>query len=197
MTQRPRRFSGGKEITMKLKVNRISTALIAAFLLCLAVTFAMGAQGQRGPAQAPDPLRQLNVALNDAGATALTPDQARQILAMIEDFRASNRPAPPDAAVQQARAAYEKAILNGDLATAKAQIPVLTAEQSANAPARMAGEAALAIGILQVLRANGDQLALLQKNMNGNQLVRMLLSAAGGGNPGQGAGRGGRGPIKK
>jgi arginase family enzyme len=182
---------------MKSKTNRISTALIAAFLFCLAVTAAVGGQGQRGPAQAPDPLRQLNVALRDAGAAALNADQATQIMSLVEEFRAATRPVPPAAAVQQARANYENAILNGDLAAAKAQIPALVAEQSANAPARIGGEAALAIGILQILRANGDQLALLQKNMNGNQLVRMLLSIAGGGNPGQGAGRGGRGPVKK
>ena len=92
--------------------------------------------------------------------------------------------------MQQARVNYENAILNGDLAAATAQIPTLVGEQTGNAPARMQGEAALAINILQVLRTNGDQLAVLQKSMNGNRLVRLVLSFAGAGGPSQG-------PVKK
>jgi hypothetical protein len=191
-----------KEITMKAHMKLIRLPLMAALTLCLAAALsisvlAQGPPGQRGPAQPPDPLRPLNDALQRAGASELTPDQAKQILAFVEEFRAAARPTAPSAAVQQARAGYEAAILNGDLAAATAEIPTLVAEQVANAPARMKGEAALAINILQVLRANGDQLALLQKNMNGNQLVRLLLSIGGGGGQGQGPRRGGPGPVKK
>jgi hypothetical protein len=191
-----------EEIPMKSKTNRIRMPLMAALVLCLAAALAIAAQvqgppGQRGPAQPPDPLRPLNMALQEAGALALTADQAKQIISLIEDFRVSTRPAPPTTAVQQARANYENAILNGELAAATAQIPTLVGEQTSNAPARMQGEATLAINILQVLRTNGDQLALLQKSMNNSQLVRLLLSFTGAGGPGQGPGRGGPGPIKK
>jgi hypothetical protein len=184
-----------KEITMKSKTNRIRLPLMAALVFCLAAALsiavlAQGPPGQRGPAQPPDPMRQLNNALQQAGAPALTADQAKQILSLVENFHTSTRPAPPSGAVQQARVNYENAILNGDLAAATAQIPTLVGEQTGNAPARMQGEAALAISILQVLRTNGDQLALLQKSMNGNRLVRLVLSFAGAGGPGQG-------PVKK
>jgi hypothetical protein len=184
-----------KEFTMKSKTNRIRLPLMAALVFCLAAALsiavlAQGPPGQRGPAQPPDPMRQLNNALQQAGAPALTADQAKQILSLVENFRTSTRPAPPSGAVQQARVSYESAILNGDLAAATAQIPTLVGEQTGNAPARMQGEAALAINILQVLRTNGDQLALLQKSMNGNRLVRLLLSFAGAGGPSQG-------PVKK
>ena len=180
---------------MKSKTNRIRLPLMAALVFCLAAALsiavlAQGPPGQRGPAQPPDPMRQLNNALQQAGAPALTADQAKQILSLVENFRTSTRPAPPSGAVQQARVNYENAILNGDLAAATAQIPTLVGEQTGNAPARMQGEAALAISILQVLRTNGDQLALLQKSMNGNRLVRLLLSFAGAGGPSQG-------PVKK
>jgi DNA-directed RNA polymerase specialized sigma24 family protein len=141
-----------------------------------------GPPGQRGPA--PDPLRQLNNALQQAGAPALTDSQSQQISALIENFRTSSRPAPPSSAVQQARSNYETAIVNGDLAAATAQIPTLTGEQASNAPARMQAEAALAISILNVLQSNGNQLALLQKSMNTSQLARLLLSFAGAGGPG-------------
>jgi hypothetical protein len=184
-----------KEITMNLRTNRIRLPLVAALALCLAgaLSIAVPQQvppGQRGPAQPPDPLRQLNNALQQAGAPLLTEDQAKQILAIIEDFRTSTRPAPPSSVVQQARLNYETAILNGDLAAATVQIPTLVGEQTANAPVRMQGEAALAINVLKVLRTNADQLALLQKSMNRSQLVRLLQSFAGGGGAGQG-------PVKK
>lgn len=180
---------------MNLRTNRIRLPLVAALALCLAgaLSIAVPQQdppGQRGPAQPADPLRQLNNALQQAGAPLLTEDQAKQILAIIEDFRTSTRPAPPSSAVQQARLNYETAILNGDLAAATVQIPTLVGEQTANAPVRMQGEAALAINVLKVLRTNADQLALLQKSMNRSQLVRLLQSFVGGGGAGQG-------PVKK
>ena len=186
---------------MKSKTNRIQMSLMAVLALCLTVAFALAAQvqgppGQRGPAQQPDPLRQLNVALQNAGAPALTDDQAKQITSLIEDFRTSTRPAAPTTAEQQARANYETAILNGDLAAATAQIPILAGEQTSGAPARMQAEAKLAISVLQVLQSSG-QLAILQKSMNNSQLVRLLQSFAGGGGPGQGPGRGGQNPTKK
>ena len=176
---------------MKSKTNRIRMPFMAALVLCLAAALAIAAQvqgppGQRGPAQPPDPLRQLNMALQQAGAPALTADQAKQIIFLIDDFRASTRPAPRAAAVQQARVDYENAILSGNLAAATAQISTLAGEQTSNAPARMQGEAKLAIGILQVLQSNGGQLALLQTSMTNSQLVRLLESLAGGGGPGPG-----------
>jgi len=184
---------------MKLRMNRIRLLLMAALALSLAAALIIaapqqGPPGQRGPAQPPDPLRQFNDALLRAGAPVLTADQAKQILAYLEDFRAATRFGPPSDAVQQARNNYETAILNGDLAPATAQIPTLVSEQVNNAPARMQAEAALAINILQVLRSNGDQFALLQKSMNGNQLVRLLLSPAGAGGPAPGPGPK---PVKK
>lgn len=142
-------------------------------------------------------MRPLVNALQQAGAPALTADQAKQIMFLLEDFRAMSRSAAPSGTVQQARSNYETAILNGDLAAATAQIPILAAEQASNAPVRMQAEAALAVSILKVLQANGEQLALLKTSMNGNQLARLLLSFGGGGGPGQGPGRGGQPPVKK
>ena len=183
---------------MNMRTNRVQMVLAAALAICLCAAPSVaappqGPPGQRGPAQPPDALRQLNDALQRAGAPPLTTDQAQQIRALIQDFRASSRPAPPSSAVQQARGSYEAAILKGDLAAATAQIPTLVREQTANAPARMQAEAALAINVLQVLRTNGDQLALLQKSLDGNQLARLLLSMAGAGGPA----RGGQGPAVK
>jgi len=184
---------------MKLRMNRIQFFLMAVLALSLAAALAIavpqqGPRGQRGPAQPPDPLRQFNDALQRAGAPVLTADQAKQILAYLEDFRTATRFGPPSDAVQQARISYETAILHGDLAAATAQIPTLVSEQLNNGPARMQAEAALAVHVLQVLRSNGDQFALLQKNMNGNQLVRLLLSPAGAGGPAPGPGPK---PVKK
>ncbi len=173
---------------MNTQTKRIRMPLMAALTILLAFALSIAAAQQGPPAQrgpAPDPLRQLNNALLQAGAPALTEDQAQQIQALVEDFRTSTRPAPASSGVQQARANYNAAILSGDLAAATAQIPTLVAEQTGNAPARLQAEAALAINILKVLRSNGDRLALLQKSMNGNQIVRLLLAFAGSGGPRQ------------
>jgi hypothetical protein len=185
---------------MKSTKNRIPMTLVGVLVFLLIAVLAVaveiqGPAGQRGPA--PDPLRPLNMALQQAGASALSVDQAKQILSLIETFHASTSPALPSTTVQQARASYESAIIKGDLDAAKAQVPALVAEQTSNAPVRLQGEAALAISILQVLGTGGDQLARLQKSMSDSQLARLLLSFANGGGANQGPGRGGRNPIKK
>src|SRR5512147_2453729 len=123
---------------MMNRMKRSRMPLAAALALCLAAALSLASAqqlppGQRGPAPGPDPLRQLNNALQQAGAPVLTEDQAQQILGLVQDFRTSTRPEPPSSAVQQARSNYEAAILNGDLAAATAQIPALVGEQTSNA----------------------------------------------------------------
>lgn len=112
---------------MKSRIQRARCVLTAAATMFLIGMLSIAAlqqegRGQRGAGQPPDPLRQLNDALQRPGAPVLTADQAKQILTLLADFRTANRPAPSSAAMTQARANYEAAMVKGDLAAASAHI---------------------------------------------------------------------------
>ena len=183
--------------------NRYRMWYLAGIAFCmismLAVTaLAQGRMGRGGPGQGQWPLTPLKMALQNAGANALTADQETQITALITNFRAANQPQAPGADVQAARAKYDDAILSGQTSVASAQIPILVANQNSQASARMMAQTAFAIAVVQALTP--DQVSALQKSIGSSGTVRVIESLAGG--PGVGRGMGpapmGMGPaIKK
>ncbi len=188
---------------MKISYQRTPLLLQAAFALSMALLLPgiAPAQRQAGRGMAiaaaevqpnPDLLGPLKNALQAAGAPALTPDQETGIKNLIANFRAANRPVPPDGNAQADRLKYDEAILTGDTAAVSAQISKMANHQFSQISARMNAEAAFTMAVAQVLTA--DQVNLLQKRMGSGGLVGMLQSLAGGpGGPGRGAGRGGMG----
>jgi len=134
-----------------------------------------------------DPLMPLKRALETAGAPALTAAQETQLNTLISGFRTANVPQQPTAAVQAARAAYESAIIGGDLSGAGTQIKVLVNERVARQTDTMTALAKFSITALGVLAANPDQTKLLLKQVGNRGVVRVLEALAGG--PGIGGGR--------
>jgi hypothetical protein len=155
-----------------------------------------------------DNLAGLKNALEIAGALALTPTQENSIKTLITDFRSAQKPSP-NTALQNARTAFENAILSGDNATAASQAAVIGNTQSAEMVKRESDAAVFAINAVNILRTQSGQLDALITKMGSSGTVRLLLSLVGGpGGPGRGGpggpggqggqggpGAGGRGPA--
>jgi hypothetical protein len=133
----------------------------------------------------PYPMAQLKNALETAGAPALTSSQETAIQALLTDFRKAHR-APRKSATQTARAAYETAILNGDLSAAAAQAETIGVAEAADIVQRETDAAALAINLLSILKADAEQYNALIAKMGSSGVVRLALGIAGGprGGPG-------------
>jgi hypothetical protein len=172
----------------------ISRTLILALALGLiAGAVSAFAQSERPPM---DNLAQLKNAIQTAGVSALTSTQESSIQALIIAFRDAHKPAAV-AAGQDARTAYENAILNGDNATAAAQAIILANAQTAAIAQREKDSAAFAISVISILKTNAGQVEKLVANMGASRFVRLVLGLAGGpggfGTRGGGTGRGGTG----
>src|SRR6266508_3173711 len=128
-----------------------------------------------------DPLAGLKRALQEAGAAALTSAQENNITALITAFRAAHEAPPtPGTEVQNARAAYDDAILNQDGAGAAAQAAVIANDQAANSLQRQTDLANFGIEVVKVLRSGGDQVTPLVTRFGSSGAVRLLLGLAGG-----------------
>jgi hypothetical protein len=169
----------------------IIPALALGLIACAVSAFA---QSERPPM---DNLAQLKNALQTAGVSALTSTQESSIQALITAFRDAHKPSPV-AAGQDARTAYENAILNGDNATAAAQAAILANAQTADIAQREKDAAVFAISAISILKTNAGQVEGLVASMGANRFVRLVLGLAGGpggfGLRGGGPGRGGNGP---
>jgi hypothetical protein len=192
-----------KEKEMNSRNNRYRMRYLTVMAFCVVsmlagTALAQGRMGRGGPGQGQGSLAPLKMTLQNAGATALTPDQETQITTLITNFRAANPPAAPGADVQAARARYDDAILAGQTAAASAQIPILVANQNSQASARMMAQTAFAIAVVQVLTP--DQISALQKSIGTGGTVRVIESLAGGPGGGRGMGPAAMGsgmPVKK
>lgn len=178
---------------MSKETKRVGFMVMVAIVLCVGAVMSGTLLAQRpmdvsGSAQAPDMLGSLKATLADAGASALTSDQATQIQTLITDFHTATAPT-----VSAARLAYDNYILAGNVTSAAALIQTLTSEQAVQDLARMQALVTYSVGVVNVLQSG--QLSLLQQKLGADSLVLLIQSLAGGpGGPGGGpGGPGGRG----
>ncbi len=153
---------------------------LSATLLLLSMA-ALAGTGWAQARRTRDPLAGLKRALQEAGAAALTSAQENNITALITAFRAAHEAPPtPGTEVQNARAAYDDAILNQDGAGAAAQAAVIANDQAANSLQRQTDLANFGIEVVKVLRSGGDQVTPLVTRFGSSGAVRLLLGLAGG-----------------
>lgn len=156
-----------------------------AFLICALLTnLALASTQQRGTR---DPLGFLKRALTDAGAPALTTDQETQITAAVTAFRAA-QPDEPSQALLDAKAAFDAAVLAGNLAAAQTQAGIISGLIAAENNARLLALAKFATDVRTIL-SNGGQLAYLTQKYDAQRVVGIIESLAGRGGFGDGPGR--------
>lgn len=114
----------------------------------------------------------LRRALTQANAPALTTDQEAQINTLITTYR--NALPDNDDALEQARDAFEAAVLAGNTAAAQMQAQNIANLIAAETRARLNAQAQFDIAVLNLLR-NGGQLTPLV-NTFGNDRVFSLIS---------------------
>lgn len=162
---------------------------ITTLLLCVAASGAVMVTAAQRPQR--DSLGFLKRAISEANAPALTSDQEAQLNTLITNFR-SSQPSGPDEDLEAAHAAYNSAVLAGDLATAQAQATVIANHTAELSKTRLQAQAKFAVDVLAVLKSGGQFDALKQKF--GDRLVGIVGSLAGGppfgGRPGFGPGGG-------
>jgi hypothetical protein len=178
-----------KEFEMKTYSNIVRTLMLVLTLGLIGGAVSAFAQSGMPPM---DNLAQLKNALKTAGVSALTSAQESSIQALITAFRDAHKPSP-NTAGQDARAAYENAILNGDNATADAQAAILANAQTADRAQRDKDAAAFAINVIAILKTNAGQVEGLVSNMGASRFVKLALGLAGGGPGGFGPRGGGPG----
>lgn len=139
-----------------------------------------------------DPLAGLKRALAGAGAPALTSAQQEQLTALIQAFRDAHKPQAPDTVAQEARGAYQSAILKGDAAGAQAQADIIADQMALQARTRLKDAAKFQIDVLNVL--SRDQVGALQQHVGSAGLSRVLGSLSGPAGGFQARGPGGMGP---
>ena len=166
---------------MAFQMKRIHPILVGILVLCMAAVLPdlSIAQNPATTNQMPDPLGRLKGALSNAGATALTSAQESALTALIDSFRTANGPT-----TSATRLAYDNYILAGNADQAIALIPILQAEQSAQAQAKAQAEINFSVNVVAILTAG--QLASLQQSLGADELVRLIQSLAGGPGPGGG-----------
>lgn len=157
---------------MKLRMRLVSVTVL---LLCVTASGAIMAKAQQRPQR--DPLGFLKRAITEASAPALTSEQETQLNTLITASR-NARPTEPDEALQAARAAYNSAILAGDLATAQAQAPAIANRIAELSTTRLQAQAKFQIDVLNVLKSGGQLEPLKQKF--GDRLSRIIGFLAGG-----------------
>jgi hypothetical protein len=168
----------------RMKIS-IGSGVLAA--VCMIALLPLQAQTTTNtPAR--DPLMPLKRALETAGAPALTATQETQLNTLIGEIRTANAPQRPTAAVQAARAAYESAIVGGDLTGAGTQIQFLVNDREKRETAAMTALARFSVTALGVLATNSDQTKLLLRQFGNQGVVRVLEVLAG--RPGMGVGTG-------
>ncbi len=141
-----------------------------------------------------DALAPLKAALQAAGASALTSAQESSIQTLITQFRNAHQKPAPNTDIQNARTAYEKAILNGDNATAATQAGIIGNAQAADMVQRETDSASFAIGVIAILKTESGQVDALIAQVGTSGFVRMVLGLAGGRPGGFGPRPGGPGP---
>ena len=144
-----------------------------------------------------EPLAFLKDALQTAGASALTSVQESDIQALITEFRNSHQKPVQNIAVENARVAYENAILSGDNSAAASQAAVLGNAQASEMVQRETDAAVFAINVIAILKTGSGQVDALVAQMGTSGFIRLIQGLAGGprGFGPSGGGRGPRGPA--
>jgi len=164
--------------------NQIKAVALAMLALVMATTFALG-QGRTA-----DPYAALKRALTQAAAPALSTAQETALTALVNEFKAA-LPDEDDEVLDNAREAYDAAIIAGDLAAAQAQISIITNRTAQLQDARMQAQAKFSIGALSVLKTGGQYDLLVAKYGSDRVLgmITMLTGRGGKGPDGPGEGR--------
>jgi len=157
---------------MRLRMRLVSVTVL---LLCATASSAIIAKAQQRPQR--DPLEFLKRVITEANAPALSSEQEARLKTLIADSR-NARPTEPDEALLSARAAYNNAILEGDLATAQAQAQVIAGRIAELAATRMQARTKFQIDVVNVLKSGGQLEPLKQKF--GDRLPRIIGFLAGG-----------------
>jgi hypothetical protein len=175
---------------MKTKLH-ISRILISLLALGLASGTAIALAQPDMPKM--EPLVPLKDALTAAGAPELTSAQEDAIETLVTEFRGAHHGPFENEDIQNARAAYEEAILNGDSAAAASQAAILGKAQADSMVQRESDAADFAVNVIRILKEGPGQADALIAQMGSRNFVRMILSLAGGprgpGGPGPGRGR--------
>lgn len=156
----------------QLNIRLLLISVLAIGLIASAAT--VQAQTQRMA-----PLAPLKKALQAAGASELSSEQESDIRALILEFRNAHRRPGQDGDGQNARKAYEEAILNGDSAGAAAQAEIIAQAQFDNAVQHQTDAAAFAVDVIGILRADSGQADVLITQMGTRGFVRLILSLVG------------------
>lgn len=162
---------------------------LAVLFLCMIATGATAVFGQRQGR--PGPLAFLSRALSEAGAPALSDEQQTKLTTLFESLR-GEAPPEPDAALKTARAAYDAAVLGGDLKAAEAQAAVIASRMAELGVDRIKTTAKVQIEALSILKTGGQLEALIAK-FGEAHVLRVLGPLGGpafGGGPGPGPGPG-------
>jgi hypothetical protein len=160
----------------KMILSRIAL-LVCAVLLSPAVAAAQhnpgGGNFQR------DPFFSLENALAVAGAPALTTAEQTQLTTLITTYR-NSLPTTTDATLAAARTAFNTAVLNGDLATAKTQAGIIATREEALNLAQLQALATFEMGVVSLL-TSGGQLAPLRTKFGDTFTLDIISSFAGDG----------------
>lgn len=171
-----------------MKFQNILQSAILTLCVLAAGTITSLAQGPMGmPQRGYDPLRELKRAINAAQAPALTAQQETDLTALITAYRDSLPSEDANDALDAAQAAFDKAVLAGDLAAAQTQAAVIATITARFHNNRLVALAKLEIGAIAILKTGGQYQPLVQKFGEGGTLniIGSLADRAIGRGPGR------------
>jgi hypothetical protein len=154
----------------KRNIKQLLISFLALGLICGAATVLAQRQKPRM-----NPLGPLNHALVAAGAPELSSAQQSDIEALILEFRNSHQRPSRDTDIQNARLAYENAILKGDIADAASQAALLANAQQNAMVQRDTDAAVFAINVIGILNTDSGQAEALIAQTGATAFVRMVL----------------------
>ena len=155
--------------------KHVNTAIKIVLLFCAIAGLSAMALAQQGRTR--DPLAFLKRAITEANAPALTADEETQLTTLITNFRQA-QPRGPNQELQDARKAYNNAVLAGDLDTAQTQAGIISGLMAAQSRSSLTARAKFDTDALATLK-NGGQLDALTQKL-GNQRVLMLIGSLAG-----------------
>jgi hypothetical protein len=158
---------------VKKHYSKLSLAIFTVIALLMVAGTAVLAHREG----ANDPLSRLKQALAAAGAPALTSDQEQQITALLTAWKATAANLSTGN-LESDEQAFNDAILNVDANTALSEADVIGTDVAAGTTARLKAVAVFEISILNMLKADSNQVALLVNRFGTTGLSRLLNSFA-------------------
>jgi len=163
------------------------------FLLVM-ITASVSGQPPGRPARA-GYITILKQALEEAGATALSADQEKQIEALVDSIHESLMSKQPDEALQGALSTYRDAVLSGNLSGAKSAAAALASQEAENSRIRLEEQANWMIQLLAILTPDQLNKLVAQFDTDGTFQVLQRLTGRAFGGPGFRGGPG-SGPMR-